>query len=160
MKKCLSFDDVLLVPQYSEVFSRKEIDISSKLNDVRFTIPIISSPMDTVTETAMANEMHNRGGLGIIHRYNSVRDQAQLVHECSSSHVGAAVGVSGDYIERASALVESGADFLCIDIAHGHHALMRNALTTLRNTLGYDIHIMAGNVATKEGYECHTPMYS
>ena len=153
MKKCLSFDDVLLVPKYSEICSRKEIDISSKLGNVTFSIPIISSPMDTVTETAMVTEMHNRGGLGIIHRYNSIRDQAFLVHECHGAHVGAAVGVSGDYIERATALVEAGANFLCVDIAHGHHALMKHALKILRNTFGYDIHIMAGNVATRDGYE-------
>ena len=153
MKKCLSFDDVLLVPKYSEVFSRKEIDISSKLGGIRFTVPIISSPMDTVTETAMADEMHNRGGLGVIHRYNSVEDQCLLVRNCKGSSIGAAVGVSGDYIERASSLVDAGANFLCVDIAHGHHALMKHALRTLRNTLGYDVHIMAGNVATKEGYE-------
>jgi len=56
-------------------------------------------------------------------------------------------------IERAQKCVHAGANLICIDVAHGHHALVRHALTTLRNTFGNKIHIMAGNVATREGYE-------
>tara|TARA_R110001583_G_scaffold21333_11_gene81067 strand:- start:236 stop:1267 length:1032 start_codon:yes stop_codon:yes gene_type:complete len=160
MKNCVSFDDVLLVPKFSEVISRKEISLESSLNpkpshkeNLVFELPIISSPMDTVTEDAMACAMHNAGGLGIIHRYNSVRDQALLVRSCEGANVGATIGVSGDYLERAKALLDNGANVLCIDIAHGHHTLMRHALETLRNTFGWDVHIMAGNVATRSGYE-------
>tara|TARA_R100000655_G_C2979850_1_gene191628 strand:- start:302 stop:1318 length:1017 start_codon:yes stop_codon:yes gene_type:complete len=153
MKNCLSFDDVLLVPKFSEVFSRKEISLENKLGSELLNIPIISSPMDTVTEDEMVVAMNNSGGTGIIHRYNSVRDQASLVKNCGNAKVGAAIGVSGDYLDRAKAVLDNGANFLCVDIAHGHHALMRYALETLRNTFGNDIHIMAGNVATREGYE-------
>ena len=148
MKRTLSFDDVLLVPQYSDIQSRtEEVDLSSSLGKISLTLPIISSPMDTVTESEMAAAMSKQGGVGIIHRYNSIEDQAQLVQRANSVS-GAAIGVSGDYLDRAAALLEAGVDILCVDIAHGHHALMRHALTTLRNTFGYDVHIMAGNVAT------------
>jgi IMP dehydrogenase len=157
MKKCLSFDDVLLEPKYSEILSRSEISLKSSLGkseniDLDFSLPIISSPMDTVTEDDMACAMHNYGGLGIIHRYNSIRDQALLVRNCDDAHVGAAIGVSGDYLERAKAVLDNGANILCIDIAHGHHAMMRHTLKTLRNTFGWDVHIMAGNVATLKGF--------
>ena len=156
-RKCLSFDDVLLVPQMSEILSRSEIDISCKLGkNINLSLPIISSPMDTVTEEEMTTVIDLHGGLGIIHRYNTIKDQCIIVENSinkGSSIVGAAIGVSGDYIERAQALISAGADVLCVDVAHGHHSLMRHGLTTLRNTVGYDIHIMAGNVATKEGYE-------
>ena len=64
----------------------------------------------------------------------------------------AAIGVTGDYLKRAVALVNSGVEILCVDVAHGHHALVRHALKTLRNTFGYDLHIMAGNVATLEAF--------
>ena len=154
MKNCLSFDDVLLVPLHSDITSRKEISLSSALDEENtLDLPVISSPMDTVTETDMADTMYSNGGLGIIHRYNSIEEQAQLVQNCTNSLVGAAIGVSGDYVERATALKESGAKVLCVDIAHGHHTLMQNALKVLRNTIGWDIHIMAGNVATRHGYE-------
>jgi len=101
----------------------------------------------------MATAMGQAGGLGIIHRYNTIEKQCEHVKQTHDNcFVAAAIGVTGDYIERAKALVESGCHILCIDVAHGHHALMRHALSTLRNTIGYDIHLMAGNVATLEGF--------
>ena len=148
----LCFDDVLLLPQYSEIFSRSEVNTSVNIKNLgTLDIPIVSSPMDTVTESAMASTMCSLGGLGVIHRYNTIEEQTLLVEksiENGASMVGVAVGVSGDYIERARSACRAGAKVICVDIAHGHHALMRHALTTLRNTFGDDIHIMAGNVAT------------
>jgi IMP dehydrogenase len=95
--------------------------------------------------------------LGIIHRYNDIEDQAALVEGAVKSIpdvlVGAAIGVSGDYVNRARALYRAGAQIICVDIAHGHHAMMRHALKVLRNIFGTNIHIMAGNVATREGFD-------
>ena len=114
-------------------------------------MPIISSPMDTVTDMNMACAMNKAGGFGIVHRYNSIKHQCDTIRSIHGTKA-AAIGVTGDYIERSIALAESDCDILCIDVAHGHHALMRHALKRLRNTIGYDIHIMAGNVATLEGF--------
>lgn len=156
-RKSLCFDDVLLVPKYSDIVSRSEIDISTKLSNVRLKIPIISSPMDTVTEDKTALEMDRHGGLGIIHRYNSVLEQAILVEKAASDstldNVGAAIGVSGDYLDRAKSTFEAGANIICVDIAHGHHVLMERALKNIRDKFGEMFHIVAGNVATKAGYE-------
>tara|TARA_B100000676_G_scaffold311588_1_gene382018 strand:+ start:1377 stop:2387 length:1011 start_codon:yes stop_codon:yes gene_type:complete len=152
MKRTLSFDDVLLVPQYSDIQSRtEEVDLSSSLGKIELKLPIISSPMDTVTEDAMVVKMSQAGGLGVLHRYNSIGDQRNLAYLCEGENIGAAIGVSGDYLARARTLIDAGVQVLCVDIAHGHHVLMRHALQTLRNTFGYDIHIMAGNVATLDG---------
>ena len=80
LKKCLSYDDVLLVPQFSDIVSRKEVDLRSALDQTRtLELPIISSPMDTITESRMANAMSKAGGLGIVHRYNSIETQVQKV---------------------------------------------------------------------------------
>jgi len=112
--------------------------------------------MDTVTESAMASILCKAGGLGILHRYNSVSEQSLMAKE-SISHgatsLAAAVGATGDYVERAMALCDAGTRFICVDIAHGHHLLMRTALRNLRSALGSDIHIMAGNVATLGAFE-------
>ena len=156
-KTSLSFDDVLLEPKYSSIESRKEIDISTDLGGLNLSMPIVSSPMDTVTETEMLRAMDSQGGLGIAHRYNHIKDQCSMIkgskrRNPSAVNVGAAIGVSGDYIERASALVDSGASVLCLDIAHGHHILMKNALKALRQEFGKEIHLMAGNVATLQAF--------
>ena len=154
--EALSFDDVLLIPQYSEIDSRSEIKIQQNLRNVGdFSLPIISSPMDTVTGGHMAHAMSRLGGIGIIHRYNTIEEQVKEVRRpgrATCEPVGAAIGVGGDFLDRAIALREAGVGFLCIDVAHGHHAKVRYALEALRNTFGTHFHIMAGNVATLEGF--------
>jgi IMP dehydrogenase len=156
MRETVTFDDVLLEPQFSDIDSRKQINLSSQLDpEYILSIPIISSPMDTVTEWQMAQAMTDLGGLGIIHRYNTVEQQALLVEMACGGQdrlIGAAIGVSDDFIDRACALYDAGAKVLCIDVAHGHHSLVRHALTVLRNTFGSSVHIMAGNVATLRGF--------
>ena len=150
----LSYDDVLLVPQYSDIISRKEVSIATELDsDRKFELPIISSPMDTITEDAMANAIQSHGGLGVIHRYNSIEEQSTFLRRVKHQHKAAAIGISGDYLERASSLVEAGATILCLDVAHGHHVLMKEAIQKIKLLYGDRVHLMAGNVATKEGFE-------
>lgn len=154
MKNTLTYDDVLLVPQYSDVRSRSEIDIGTQLGDnMGLSLPVISSPMDTISEKEMAISLAEVGGCSVIHRYNTIEAQASMVAQAleeGGSHaiVGAAVGISGEFLNRATVLRAVGVSFICVDVAHGHHILMKEALTTLREALGSEIHIMAGNVAT------------
>jgi len=160
-KSCLSYDDILLEPQFSDIRSRTEIDISSDLGvGLELSLPIISSPMDTISEAGMAVAMAKHGGAAIVHRYSSIEEQirqikmAYALSNKTSSHnlmMGAAVGVSGDFVERAVMLNKEFVNFICVDVAHGHHILMKEALGRLRMALGEDVHIMAGNVATLEG---------
>jgi IMP dehydrogenase len=152
IRECLSFDDVLLVPKFSVLRSRKEADLWTEfMEGCNLEIPIISSPMDTVTGAEMMHAMDKNGGMGVVHRYNAIEEQAAIVTELSEagiSPIAAAIGATGDFLERARVLVKRGAGVLCIDIAHGHHLLLRNALGVLRNEFGSDVHLMAGNVAT------------
>ena len=156
-KEAVTYDDMLMVPQYSDIQSRREVDISSELGKGKsLDLPIIASPMDTVSEDTMANAMHAAGGMAILHRYNTVEEQQAMARRVTSQpgwsgNVGAAIGVTDDYMRRAEALVEAGVDTLCVDVAHGHHLLMKRALVNLREEYGKDIHIMAGNVCTIEG---------
>lgn len=155
MQKCLSFDDVLMVPQKSDIKSRKEIEIGSRLKNIYLKMPIISSPMDTVTESTMAITMAELGGLGILHRYNTIEKQVEMVKQIRKKTripPAAAIGVSGDYLERSAALVEAGCTTICIDVAHGHHVLTKEAIESLKNTFNGKITIIAGNVATPEGF--------
>jgi len=154
----LTYDDVLLVPQYSDIRSRSDVNIGSGMRvphaNAMFSLPIMASPMDTVSEADMGIAMWEHGGLAVIHRYNSIEDQCRIVDDVllATANAAAAIGASGDYLERATALYDSGIRILCIDVAHGHHIFMREALTALRGRFGAGVHIMAGNVATLEGY--------
>ena len=155
MITALSFDDVLLVPRFSEVMSRKDIKIQQALKGLHsLRLPIIASPMDTITGTRMACAMDKQGGIAVIHRYNTIEEQAKMVAEVRmlGHQVGAAIGVGDTFIERAKALVDAGVNFLCVDVAHGHHTKVRYALGVLKNTFGDDVHLMAGNVATLEAF--------
>ncbi len=155
IKEVLTYDDVLLVPQYSDIESRRQIDIGGTLSNMRLSLPVISSPMDTVTEWSMCRSMDEAGGIGIIHRYNSIEQQAaqaEKAFEVGAKNVGAAVGVTGDYLDRAIALCGEGVQVVCVDVAHGHHVLVETAIKSLRDSLGDDVHIMAGNVATLDGF--------
>ena len=151
-KEMLSFEDVLLQPRFSDIRSRKEISIGNGMS----SLPIISSPMDTVTEYNMAAALGRLGGVGIVHRYNSIEEQAAIIGRLEMDpdvwFAAAAVGITGDYLERAQELIVHGADLLCIDVAHGHHILVKEALENLRKNVGHKVHIMAGNVATFEAF--------
>ena len=155
VKQTLTFEDVLLVPRFSSIESRASINISNTLSSKHsLKLPVISSPMDTISESPMAHAMDLSGGMSIIHRYNSIDVQCKHI-EClpADAMVGAAIGMTGDYIDRACALWDSGCRILCIDVAHGHHILMKHSLKTLRNTFGSEVTIIAGNVATLEGFD-------
>ena len=156
-KQTITFGDVLLEPQYSDIKSRKQISLATPLDyELNLEIPIIASPMDTVSEWEMAAAMSKLGGMAVVHRYNTIAEQAAEVEDAldvpNCSVVGAAVGVSGDFIERAIECYASGAKVICIDVAHGDHYLVNEAIGSLRRELGVNAHIMAGNVATLEGF--------
>ena len=150
--KALAFDDVLLRPLYSEVASRSDIDLSLDIGTERpMLLPVFAAPMDTVMNSEMATVMWEAGARGVMHRYCSIYEQAEQVSAAQPAEVFAAVGITGDYLDRASALINAGAVGVCVDVAHGHHIAALDAIRNLRNN-HHDIHIMAGNVATLEAF--------
>jgi len=170
MQRAVCFDDVLLVPQYSGIETRKSVDLSvpgfdetfAKLTSTHEILrnPIVGSPMDTVVGPEAAAVLAQKGGFGVIHRYCSIEESVEMylntirrLNETNTSHnVMVAVGATGDYAERAEALFSAGCRIFCIDVAHGHHAHTKKALENLRRSYGKKIHIMTGNVATLEAF--------
>lgn len=146
--KRFSFDDVLLCPQLSSLGSRSEVDISSKIADRRVLTPIVSSPMDTITDGSMARFMWEHGGFGIVHRYLSISDQYAEVKWAKEmgARLGASIGINGDTPERAEALVEAGADLLVLDIAHGHSLKAIATAKLMQEKFG--VPVSSGNIAT------------
>lgn len=146
----LTYDDVLLAPNYSEI-TPPETSLKTHLGLLALDIPFISAPMDTVTEGKMAQAMALQGGLGVIHRNLTISQQVEEVTKALAfGPVGAALGVGADLIERTKALIACGTTVLCLDSAHGHTKNVIEAVKMVK-TQAPHILLMAGNTATYEG---------
>jgi len=110
--------------------------------------------MDTVTEAELAIELARAGGMGVLHRFLTVDEQATQVEQVAAtgSPVAAAVGINEDYIARSAALAAAGVDALVVDVAHGHLERTITAVETIADEFP-DVDIVAGNVATPAGVE-------
>lgn len=148
----LTYDDVLLVPSYNHHESRRIVNISStdRLKKLSLELPVMSSNMDTITESGMANFMHNKGGIGVMHRFLTIERNIEEFKACTGQ-VFVSVGCSTADLERAEALRDAGAVYFCVDVAHAHAKYVGNTLKNLRKLLGDSRCIMAGNVATYAG---------
>ena len=147
----LTYDDVLLLPDASEVVP-SEVDTKTRLTrNISLSIPVISSAMDTVTESAMAIAMAKAGGIGILHRNLAIADQVEHV-KLAKAHgiVGAAVGVGEDGYARAVALIDAGVDVIVVDTAHGHHRGVLDAVARIKKDFPH-VDVIGGNVATRAG---------
>lgn len=149
----LSFDDVLLVPQRTPLRSRSQADTAGWVTpQLKIAAPFLSSNMDTVTGVRLAVAIARLGGLGVIHQFQSIEKEAAQVSRVkkASLPVAAAVGVANRLEERAQSLVAAGADLLVVDAAHGHSALVRNAVRLIKKKFP-PLPVLAGNVATAAG---------
>ena len=149
IKEALTFDDVLLVPQYSSVLPSKT-DLNMCLgNNLNLKIPFLSSAMDTVTESNMAIAIANKGGLGIIHRNLSTNDQVREIKKVKSKKliVGAAVGTAEEDLLRTKSILDAGVDLIVIDTAHGHSNKVIKILSKIKKIVS-KIPICVGNIAS------------
>jgi IMP dehydrogenase len=217
--KCYTYDDVNIVPKYSELKSREDVKLNTRFTrNTELTIPIVASPMDTVTELDMAKEMMDWGGVGVIHRFMSIEEQSKMMKslhrewnsyfkpipgitdgtertletewqewwDSSVRHwnhpptksdfddlkerfyfaddmihdekiwakrpLCAAVGVTEDYLERARELVWNGCNVLLIDVAHGHHKNVGDAIEEIKTDIS-GVEVIAGSIATGDACE-------
>ncbi|MCX6103460.1 MAG: guanosine monophosphate reductase [Proteobacteria bacterium] len=148
----LTFDDVILVPGYNGIKSRQNVTTSVEVLGKTFGIPLISSNMDTITEDSMANAMTEMGGMAILHRFLSIEDNVKMFQKIKhKDKVAVSIGIGKDGLERADALIATGASLICVDVAHGHSKEVNRSVRTLREVHGNNILIIAGNVATYAG---------
>ena len=134
IREALTFDDVLLLPRYSNVLP-SEADISLNLTKkIKLNVPFLSSAMDTVTESRMAISIAEEGGIGIVHRNLNIKSQTNEILKVKKKKllVGAAVGTSKDDIVRAKSLIDNGCDLIVIDTAHGHSKKVLETLYKLK----------------------------
>lgn len=147
----ITYDDVLLVPNYNHHESRRNVDISvtDRTGKLRLELPVFTANMDSVTESRMANFMGERGGMGVLHRFLSIEKNVEEFRKCKSKAF-VSIGCSEAELERAQALSDAGALYFCVDVAHAHAKYVGKTLKRLRELLP-DACLMAGNVATYAG---------
>jgi IMP dehydrogenase len=151
IKEALTFDDVLMLPRYSDVLP-SDTDISLHLTkNIILRVPFLSSAMDTVTESKMAIAMAKEGGIGIIHRNLKIKKQSKEVNKVKKKKllVGAAIGTSQEDLDRARSLQDNGVDIIVIDTAHGHSEKVLKVLSKIKK-INKAIPVCVGNVATGE----------
>ena len=151
IKEALTFDDILILPRYSNVLPINT-DISISLsNKINLKVPFLSSAMDTVTESKMAIAMGKAGGIGVIHRNLKIKKQSEEIRKVKRKNllVGAAIGTNKEDLERARSLSDNGVDLIVIDTAHGHSAKVLSILSKLKK-INNKTAICVGNIATGE----------
>jgi IMP dehydrogenase len=153
-KTAFTFDDVLLVPTYNHYESRRFVETAntSKCSKLKIEIPVISSNMDTITESPMANFMGSKGGMGALHRFCTIEENVNEFKKCKYPTF-VSVGCAERDLERVEALRDAGATYFVIDVAHAHARYIGRVLKQIRVDLLKEENscIMAGNVATYAG---------
>jgi IMP dehydrogenase len=155
MKKYLTYDDVQIVPRYSDIEHRNDCNTITRVTkNVHLEIPLVSSPMDTVTGLEMCRAMDGLGGMGFLHRFQSPEDTAHQIalfrHQSAQGTIGATIGVTGDYIKLTQMYVDNGAQVILIDVAHGHHKLVKRAIRSIKDEVKGTFDLLVGNIATAE----------
>ena len=151
IKEALTFDDVTMAPKYSEVLP-SEVDTITKLSsNLTLKIPLLSSAMDTVTESKMAIAIAKAGGIGVIHRNLKIKKQIEEIKKVKKLKllVGAAVGAGPLEIKRAEAILKEKVDLIVVDTAHGHSKKVAEIIKVIKKTKT-KITLCAGNIATAE----------
>ena len=157
LKTALTYDDIQLVPSYSAVKTRTSVDLSCKISkNYTINIPIVASPMDTVCGYDMAIRLHKLGGVGCVHRFNTIEQQANIVTKLSKTidnkkfPIMVAIGVQEEDKDRALECVIRGANVFIIDVAHGDHSNVVSMIKWCKENLPDHVDIIAGNIATSD----------
>jgi IMP dehydrogenase len=152
IKEALTFDDVTLAPKYSEILP-SEVNTATQLTKkLKLKIPLLSSAMDTVTESKMAIAIAKSGGIGVIHRNLDIKNQIQEIKKVKKQKllVGAAVGAGPNEFKRAEAIIKEGVDLVVVDTAHGHTKKVGEIIKFIKKFKNKRVALCAGNIATPE----------
>tara|TARA_B100001059_G_C17718169_1_gene519181 strand:- start:29 stop:1105 length:1077 start_codon:yes stop_codon:yes gene_type:complete len=152
IKEALTFDDVTLAPKYSEILP-SQVDTSIKLSEsLKLRIPLLSSAMDTVTESKMAVALAKAGGIGVIHRNLEIKKQIDEIKKVKKQKllVGAAVGAGPNELKRAKEILKEGVNLIVVDTAHGHTKKVSEIVKLIKKIKNKNTVLCAGNIATPE----------
>ena len=152
IKEALTFDDVTLAPNYSEILPSETDTTVSLTKNLKLKIPLLSSAMDTVTECKMAIAIAKAGGIGVIHRNLDIKKQVSEIKKVKkhSLKVGAAVGASDIELNRVKEIIREGVDLIVVDTAHGHTRKVGEIIKYIKKNKNNKTALCAGNIATPD----------
>jgi IMP dehydrogenase len=152
----LTYDDISIIPSYSNVLTRDNCDTSVEIGNYKLGIPLLASPMDTVCGTNMCIELARLGGLGVLHRFQTIQEQVEMCYDIEAEvrqHYMASIGVGQKGKDRFDSLVGyTNVQGVCIDVAHGDHILVEEMIKYIKEEFD-DVHVLAGNIVTIQAAE-------
>lgn len=156
-KEQLTFGDVLLKPNYSDIKSRSEVNLSVKIKDFTFNNPLVPANMKSIMSLDMCRELYKAKSLGLMHRFWDIQDQLNLFKDLKSelgsdvfNYIGCSIGVKEEDYKNLESFINLGVKIVCIDIAHGHSQECGKLCKHIKANYP-EILLIAGNVATEEG---------
>ncbi len=153
--KYITFDDVLIEPKFSVITSRKDVNISTTIGSLKLDMPIMAANMDTIFSVDLAVALAKSGGCAVVHRFCSIDENVEICKklQAAGGPVIASIGISENEYQRAAALIESGINYLCIDVAHGAQMSVVEHYNKLIKNFGSKVEIIVGNFATGESIQ-------
>ena len=147
-EESFEYNDVFIVPKYSDILTRTEVSTSSKIGNLTVKVPVLTANMDTITGVDMAIAAFENGALGCLHRFMSIEENIKefLAVKHKECECFVSIGVNRDSKERAIELYRAGARYFILDIAHGHSLNAKNMATWFKTEFS-DAHLMIGNIA-------------
>ena len=146
----LTFDDILLLPGFAD-FKREDINLSTNFTKkIKLSLPLVSAPMDTVTDSKLAIALGKLGGIGVIHRNLSIEDQVEEVIKVKKQKLRVAAAVGGGSRNRVQGLIKAGVDAIVVDSAHGFAKTVIETVSYIKKTYP-KVEVIGGNIATEDG---------
>ncbi|KAK1934745.1 putative GMP reductase [Babesia divergens] len=150
--EAFDFQDIMLVPKKCVLATRADANVTAKLGKRTFKLPLIPANMPSVMNDKIATELAQKGYFYVMHRFDiDIVAFAGRMHE-DGIYISISIGVRDEFYDVINDLKEINIipDYITIDLAHGHTNAMRDMLAHIRSTLGNDVFVIAGNVATPE----------
>lgn len=149
----LNYDDVYLIPEYSELNTRKEADTSIELGSFNFKLPVVPSNMKTVIDEKWCKWLSDNDYFYIMHRFDAITVPfVKKANDENFKYVSISTGVNEDSLNELQTIKNEGyrVDYITIDVAHGHHSKVKNRIQEIKK-LFPNVFVIAGNVTTPEG---------
>lgn len=152
------YDHITLVPRRASTLPhRSDANPEVQFGPARLRMPLLGAPMPDVCGVEMCSVLHREGAMGILHRFQSIDEQVADFQAATGGNgagptsLGVAIGITGDYRERFTALYAAGCRIVCLDTANGAHTQVRDTIRWIKGQAN-DVFIIAGNVASAEAF--------